>query len=86
MAELHQDGAVSRELPRRRHQHNGRRCQSDRQGADGAGHHPRRTPEEDHEQRAEHQGADTGQRFGGVPGLTPGGGAASGVRLFLSKE
>lgn len=80
VAELHQDGAVSGELPRRRHQHHGRRRQPDGEGAHGVGHHPRRTPEEDHEQRAEHQGADTRQRLGGLPGLK-GRGRASEVRL-----
>lgn len=66
MARLDQDDALPRELPRRRHQLDGQRRQPDRQGPDRAGHHARRPPEEDHEQRTEHQGADTRQRLRGV--------------------
>lgn len=67
MAELDKNGEVPGELPRRRHQHDGRRRQPHRQRADGPRHHARRPPEENHEQRAEHTGADPSERLRGFP-------------------
>lgn len=58
VAELHKDGQVPGELPPGRHQQHGRGGQPDRQGADGAGHHAGRPPEEDHELGPEHPRPD----------------------------
>lgn len=62
MAELNQDGALSTKLRSRRRHVNGRRRQPHREGTHRTGHHSRRPPEEDHEQRAEYSRADTRQR------------------------
>lgn len=65
MVELDKDGAIPGELPRRRHQHDGHGGESDGEGADGAGHHSRRAPEEDNEFGAEHPGPDPRERTRG---------------------
>lgn len=69
MAELYKDGALPRELPLGRHQHDGRCGQPNSEGAHRVGHHPRGPPEEDHEQCAEHQGPDPRERLRGFPGI-----------------
>lgn len=69
MAELYQNGEVSRKFPLGWNKNDGRGSESHRKRIDRVGDHTGRPSEEDNEQCAEHKGPDSCERVRGFFGL-----------------